>query len=129
MNSRGSRAADLAAQDEGGVEVGIRPSAPAGEELAITSLTMFPTSLAVWYMEGVSSRVGDAFGTALVRSSRRLTTAWVVARLPADISTMTRSPGSSQTCILRKVEMESMPALVRVSDMNTSPLSILSPTQ
>ena len=67
--------------------------------------------------------------TALVRSSSRLTTACVVARLPADISTMTRSPGSSQTCILRKVEIESMPALVRVSDMNTSPRSIFRPTQ
>ena len=102
---------------------------PTGAELAITSFTTFPTSLAVWYMDGVSSRVGARSFTDLVRSSSMLTTDCVVARLPADIKTMTRSPGSSQTCILRKVEMESMPALVRVSDMNTSPRSIFNPTQ
>ena len=95
----------------------------------MTSLTVFPTSRAVWYIDGVSSSVGERSATALERSSSRLTTACVVARLPADISTMTRSPGSAQMCILRNVEMLSMPALVRVSDMNTSPRSIFRPTQ
>ena len=97
--------------------------------MAMTSLTVSPTNRTVWYMDGVSSRVAWRSATALVRSSSRLTTACVVARLPADISTMTRSPGSSQTCIFLKVEIESMPALVRVSDMNTSPRSIFRPTQ
>ncbi len=53
----------------------------------------------------------------------------VVARFPAVITVMTRSPGTSQLCILRKVETLSTPAFVRVSDMNTSPRSSLSPTQ
>src|SRR5690606_24148001 len=95
----------------------------------MTSFTAFPTSFAVWNMDGISRRVGARSLTALARSSSMLTTDCVVARFPADISTMTRSPGTSQTRILRKVEMESMPALVRVSDMNTSPRSIFSPTQ
>src|SRR6056297_3567428 len=65
----------------------------------------------------------------LVRSSSRLTTAWVVARLPEDKSVITRSPGSSQIVIFLKVEILSSPALVRVSDIKTSPLSSIIPTQ
>ena len=35
---------------------------------------------------------------------------------------MIAAPGSSHTCILRKAEMLSTPAFVRVSDMKMSPL-------
>src|SRR6056297_3228268 len=77
-----------------------------------------------------SSRIeGLRSGAALERSSSRLMTDWVVARLPADITVISRSPGASHVCILRKVEMLSTPALVRVSDMKSSPRSSIIPTQ
>ena len=56
-------------------------------------------------------------------------TAWVVARLPADSTVMTRSPGTDHWCIFVKVEMLSTPALVRVSDMKIRPWASLIPTQ
>jgi hypothetical protein len=56
-----------------------------------------------------------------VRSQTICRTAWVIARLPADNSTISRSPGCSNTVILRKVEIWSTPALVRESDRKTSP--------
>src|SRR6185437_12400748 len=65
----------------------------------------------------------------LVRSSNRLITAWVVARLPAVISVTIRSPGTDQWNILRNTEMLSTPELVRVSLISTSPRSITMPTQ
>ena len=49
----------------------------------------------------------------------------VIDRLPADSITMKRSPGRSYTSILRKVLIESTPALVRESDRNTMPALIL----
>ena len=58
---------------------------------------------------------------ALLRSSSWLITAWVVARLPAVINAMIRSPGTWQWYILRKTEMLSTPELVRVSLISTRP--------
>ncbi len=58
-----------------------------------------------------------------------VTTAWVTARLPAVISTMMRSSGADQVCILRYLEMLSSPALVRVSDRHTRPSSTFRATQ
>ena len=54
---------------------------------------------------------------ALERASSKLITACVVARLPAVITVMTRSPGLDQVNILRNFEILSTPAFVRVSDM------------
>ncbi len=102
---------------------------PTGAELVMTSLTVSPTSRAAWYIDGILTMEGVRSFGALDRSSSRLTTAWVVARLPAASRTMTRSPGTSHVYILRNVEIESTPALVRVSDMKTRPRSILRPTQ
>ena len=56
-------------------------------------------------------------------------TACVVAKLPAVITVTTRSPIFSQLVILRKVEILSIPAFVRVSDMKTKPWFNRSPTQ
>ena len=88
-----------------------------------------PTSRAAWNMVGVSSSEGLRSAGTLVRSSRMLTTDWVVARLPAVIRVIIRSPGLCQVNILRTVATLSTPALVRVSDMNTSPLLRRMPTQ
>jgi hypothetical protein len=49
--------------------------------------------------------------------------------LPAVISVITRSPGTFQENILRKVEMLSTPELVRVSLISTRPASSIMPTQ
>ncbi|MNR47582.1 hypothetical protein D3C85_1667010 [compost metagenome] len=62
-------------------------------------------------------------------SARHWRTDWLMARLPAVIITITRSPGSSNTVILRAVEMASTPALVRESDRNTRPASSRMATQ
>ena len=90
-----------------------------------------PTSLAAWNMVGTSRMVGSRPSRlgALARSSSRLTRACVVARLPAVSSVMTRSPSVVHVNIFRNMEMLSTPALVRVSDMNTRPRFIRSPTQ
>src|SRR6056297_570919 len=95
----------------------------------MTSRRVSATRRAAWNIDGTASTDGVRSPGDFVRSSSRLTTACVVARLPEDSNVMTRSPGSAQTDILRKVEMLSSPALVRVSDMNTSPRSSISPTQ
>src|ERR1700724_3797093 len=79
-------------------------------------------------MLGTVSRVSGAPSVS-TPSLSRLTTAWLSARLPAVSSTMTRSPGTSKTCILPKVETWSMPALVRVSDSRTMPSLRSNPTQ
>ena len=42
-------------------------------------------------------------------------------KLPAVINTMVRSPGTSNTVILRKRLIKSTPALVRVSERKTKP--------
>ena len=66
---------------------------------------------------------------AFVRSSNWLISACVVARLPAVMMVMNRSPGTDQLNILRKVEILSTPEFVRVSDMKAMPLSSNIPTQ
>jgi hypothetical protein len=50
-------------------------------------------------------------------------------RLPELAKVRTRSPGSSNTCSLRNEAMLSMPALVRVSEIITSPSRTSNPTQ
>ncbi len=77
-----------------------------------------------------ASRIeGARSAAALVRSSKMLTTACVVAKLPAESKVITRSPGIDQVFIFLKTEMLSTPALVRVSDINKSPAFNLRPTQ
>ena len=58
-----------------------------------------------------------------------LTTDWLIDRLPEVASAMTRSPGSTKVCSLRKVEMLSSPALVRVSAIITNPSRTRMPQQ
>ena len=65
----------------------------------------------------------------LTRSRNRPVTAWLVARLPADSNTRTRSPGISKKVIFRNVLTWSTPALVRESDRNTRPSSTWTPMQ
>jgi hypothetical protein len=95
----------------------------------ITSRSVSPISRAAWNMDGVSRIDGLRSCGALERSSSRLTTDWVVARLPAVISIRMRSPGTCQENILRNTDTLSTPALVRVSDMKTRPLFRRRPTQ
>jgi hypothetical protein len=52
-----------------------------------------------------------------------------MARFPADIKTMTRCPGRSNTFNFRKVLTWSTPALVRESAKKTIPASSSIPTQ
>ena len=56
-------------------------------------------------------------------------TDWLTARLPEVATAMMRSPGLRNTCSLRKVEMLSSPALVRVSAIITSPWRTRIPQQ
>ena len=97
--------------------------------LCTTSRSVSPTMRATWNMDGASRIVEWRSPGALDRSSSRLTTACVVARLPAVIMTIARSPRSCQANIFLNTETLSTPALVRVSDMKTRPLSRLRPTQ
>ena len=73
--------------------------------------------------------VGFRSDTTLERSSKRLTKACVVAKLPAVIIVIDRSPGTVQVNIFFVVEKLSTPALVRVSDMKTRPRFKRRPTQ
>src|SRR6056297_844019 len=102
---------------------------PVSAWFAMTSRKVSATMRAAWNMDGTPSSDGARSSGVLLRSSSRLTTACVVARLPAVISVIDRSPGVSQIAIFRKVEILSSPAFVRVSDMNTSPRSSIIPTQ
>ena len=95
----------------------------------MVSRTSPPTSSATWNIVGTSRIDGLRSSGTLVRSSSRLTTDWVVPRLPAVNTVITRSPGTDHWCILRKTEMLSTPEFVRVSDMKTSPRSSCIPTQ
>lgn len=88
-----------------------------------------PISVATWNIVGDLSRMLPRSSGSLVRSSSWLMTACVVARLPAVIKVMIRSPGICQVNILRNTEILSTPELVRVSLMSTSPLSSFIPTQ
>jgi hypothetical protein len=58
-----------------------------------------------------------------------LTTDWLIDRLPAVAMAITRFFGSLKVCSLRKVEMLSTPALVRVSANITSPSRTNMPPQ
>src|SRR3954454_15643229 len=58
-----------------------------------------------------------------------LTTDWLIDRLPAVAIAMMRSPGEVKTWSLRKVEMLSTPALVRVSANMTRPSRTRMPQQ
>ena len=72
------------------------------------------------------------FGPAAFSAQRRVSTpmtACVPARLPELSSTITRSPGRSNTDILQNFAMLSMPALVRESDAKISPSSSNTPMQ
>src|SRR5690606_8899633 len=93
------------------------------------SRSSLPASTATWNIVGSSSSELCRSSGVLVRSSRRLITAWVVARLPAVISAIVRSPGTVQWNILRNTEMLSTPELVWVSLISTSPRSSTIPTQ
>ena len=57
------------------------------------------------------------------------TTDWLSDKLPEEAIAMMRSPGCLNTCSLRKVEMLSRPALVRVSAIMTSPSRTRIPQQ
>jgi hypothetical protein len=104
-------------------------SCPASRCVSITSRSVSATMRAAWNTDGASRSAGERSSGDLRRSSSRLTTDWVVARLPAAISVSTSLPGSSQIVIFLKVEILSSPAFVRVSDMKTSPRSTIIPTQ
>ena len=88
-----------------------------------------PTSVATWNIVSAPNSAFSRSSGALVRSSSWLITACVVARLPAVISAIERSPGTRKWNILRNTEMLSTPELVRVSLINTSPFSSISPQQ
>ena len=80
-------------------------------------------------MVGCCKIPGARFSTASERSCNSEIIACVVARLPAVMMVMLRSPGTVQLNIFRLEEILSTPAFVRVSDMKTSPLSSFMPTQ
>ena len=90
----------------------------------------WPMRCAAWNMVGafisVSSSPVSGFS---MPSVRMLTTDWLIDRLPEEASAMMRSPGSLNTCSLRKVEMLSRPALVRVSAIITRPSRTRIPQQ
>ncbi len=86
-----------------------------------------PTQRAASNRFGQLSRLDSPW--VLMRSASRLSAPCVMARLPADISTITRSPARSNTVVLRKVLIWSTPALVRESDRNTRPASSSIATQ
>ena len=87
----------------------------------MASRSVPPTRRATWNIEGAARMPGERSAGALERSSRRAITAWVVARLPAVRMESCRSPGTPKWKVLGKTEMLSTPALVRVSDIRTSP--------
>ena len=89
-----------------------------------------PTRCAAWNMVGafISVSVSPVSGFSKP-SLRMLTTDWLIDRLPAEAIAMMRSPGWMKTCSLRKVEMLSTPALVRVSANITRPSRTRMPQQ
>ena len=88
-----------------------------------------PISVATWNIVGDCRMILSRWSGSLVRSSSWLITACVVARFPAVISVMIRSPGTCQVNILRNTEMLSTPEFVLVSLISTRPLSSTIPTQ
>lgn len=83
-------------------------------------------ALLAWAVGGGDQMLADRSSAS--RRSRD-TASWVVARLPALITTNTRSPGYSNTCSLRCTRTSSSEALVRVSAAKTRPSSTSMPTQ
>ena len=85
---------------------------------------------AAWNMVGAFIRVAASPPSGLsMPSLSMLTTDWLIDRLPDEASASTRSPGCRNTCSLRKVEMLSRPALVRVSAIITIPSRTRMPQQ
>ena len=89
-----------------------------------------PTRWAALNMLGafISVSISPVSGFSMPSSSV-VRTVWLSDRLPAEASAMMRSPGSVKTCSLRKVEMLSRPALVRVSAIITRPSRTRIPQQ
>ena len=85
---------------------------------------------AAWNMVGafISVSISPVAGSRMPSLSM-LTTDWLIDRLPDEAIAITRSPGSRNTCSLRKVEMLSRPALVRVSAIMTRPSRTRMPQQ
>ena len=85
---------------------------------------------AAWNMVGAFISVSISPVSGFSKPSRSmLTTDWLIERLPAEAIAMMRSPGILKTCSLRKVEMLSTPALVRVSAIMTRPSRTRIPQQ
>ena len=59
----------------------------------------------------------------------RVTMLWVSDKLPLTSSTKTRSPGSTNVCILRQTFTWSYPEFVRESDIMTKPSLVMTPKQ
>jgi hypothetical protein len=89
-----------------------------------------PMRCAAWNMVGafISLSISPVAEFSMPSVSR-LTTDWLSDRLPEEHSIITRSPGARNTWSLRKVEMLSRPALVRVSAIITSPSRTRTPQQ
>ena len=89
-----------------------------------------PTRWAAWNMVGAFISVSCSPVSGFSHPSRRmLTTDWLIDRLPAEATAMMRCPGCTRTWSLRKVEMLSTPALVRVSANITRPSRTRIPQQ
>ena len=120
-------AADLAADDERGVEADL---------VLLQVLAVAPLDVAHRVRDqhrDVEHRprapeIGDASPAAQRWFSTPIT-ACVPARLPELSSTMTRSPRRSNTVILQNLAKLSMPALVRESEAKIIPSSSITPMQ
>ena len=89
-----------------------------------------PMRCAAWNMVGAFISVSSSPVVRIFMPSVRVeSTDWLMARLPALATAMMRSPGLLKTCSLRKVEMLSSPALVRVSAIMTRPSRTSTPQQ
>ena len=107
-----------------------RPFTPlASCRSAMIVRSSLPISVTTWNMVGDCRMMLSRSSGSFIRSSSWLITACVLARLPAVITVMIRSPGTFQVNILRNTEMLSTPELVRVSLIKTRPVSSTIPTQ
>ena len=85
---------------------------------------------AAWNMVGAFIKVAASPPSGFsMPSLSMLTTDWLNDRLPEEASAITRSPGCRRHVSLRKVEMLSSPALVRVSAIITIPSRTRMPQQ
>ena len=90
----------------------------------------WPMRCAAWNMVGAFISVSVSPVAAFCMPSlSMLTTDWLIDRLPEEAIAITRSPELRNTWSLRKVEMLSRPALVRVSAIMTSPSRTRMPQQ